>query len=117
MYVRTVGIAGRFKRKAGMAMKEVYFTITGMNHYLGSDFLKKGMKVKLIKEPDNEYDKEAIRVELKGLGKIGYVANSPYTVLGDSKSAGRMYDLMKKKAKGKVLLVTPKGALCELKED
>ena len=39
-----------------------------MNHYLGSDFLKKGMKVKLIKEPDNEYDKEAIRVELKGLG-------------------------------------------------
>ena len=58
-------------------MKEVYFTITGMNHYLGSDFLKKGMKVKLIKEPDNEYDKEAIRVELKGLGKIGYVANKP----------------------------------------
>ena len=49
MYVRTVGIAGRFKRKAGMAMKEVYFTITGMNHYLGSDFLKKGMKVKLIR--------------------------------------------------------------------
>ena len=40
MYVRTVGIAGRFKRKAGMDMKEVYFTITGMNHYLGSDFLK-----------------------------------------------------------------------------
>lgn len=109
MYVRTVGTAGRFKRKAGMAMKEVYFTITGMNHYLGSDFLKKGMKVKLIKE--------AIRVELKGLGKIGYVANSPHTVLGESKSAGRMYDLMKKKAKGKVLLVTAKGALCELKED
>ena len=104
-------------RKVGMAMKEVYFTITGMNHYLGSDFLKKGMKVKLIKEPDNEYDKEAIRVELKGLGKIGYVANSPYTVIGESKSAGRMYDLMKKKAKGKVLLVTAKGALCELKED
>lgn len=37
-------------------MKDVLFTITGMNHYFGSDFLKKGMKVKLIKEPDNEYD-------------------------------------------------------------
>ena len=97
-------------------MKDVFFTITGMDHYFGSDFLKKGMKVRLIKEPDNEYDKEAIRVELKGLGKIGYVANSPYTVLGDSKSAGRMYDLMKK-AKGKVIFITPKGALCELKED
>ncbi len=95
-------------------MKETYFTITGMNHYYGSDFLKKSMKVKLIKEPDNPYDKEAIRVELKGLGKIGYVANSPYTVLGDSKSAGRMYDLMKKKAKGKVILVTGRGAICKL---
>ena len=102
--------------KAVEHMKETYFTITGMNHYFGSDFLKKGMKVKLIKEPDNPYDKEAIRVELKGLGKIGYVGNSPYTVLGDSKSAGRMYDLMKKKAKGKVILVTHKGAICELKE-
>ncbi len=96
-------------------MKGTIFTITGMKHYFGSDFLKKGMNVKLIKEPDNEYDKEAIRVELKGLGKIGYVANSPYTVIGESRSAGRMYDMMKKKATGKVLLITPCGVLCELK--
>ena len=98
-------------------MSKVYFTIAGMNHYYGMDFLEPGMKVKLRKEPDNEYDKEAIRVEFKGLGKIGYVANSPYTVIGDSFSAGRMHDLIKKKAKGKVVLLTPKGALCELKED
>jgi hypothetical protein len=97
-------------------MKDVYFTITGMNHYFGSDFMEKGMKVKLIKEPDNEYDKEAIRVELKGLGKIGYVANSPYTVIGKSISAGRMYDLIKKKAKGKIIMITPKGIICKLKE-
>ena len=38
------------------------------------------------------YDKEAISVNLAGLGKIGYVANSPYTVLGESYSAGRLYD-------------------------
>lgn len=98
-------------------MSKVYFTIAGMNHYYGSDFLEPGMKVKLHKEPDNEYDKEAIRVEFKGLGKIGYVANSPYTVAGYSISAGRMYGLFKKKAKGRVILITPKGALCELKED
>ncbi len=98
-------------------MKDSIFTIAGMNHYDGSDFLEKGMKVKLIKEPDNEYDKEAIRVELKGLGKIGYVANSTHTVLGESYSAGRMYDLMKKKAKGKVLIVTPRGVICKLKEE
>ena len=73
-------------------MKEMYFTIAGCNHYYGSDFMEKGMKVKLVKEPDNEYDNEAIQVKIKGLGKVGYVANSPYTVKGESMSAGRLYD-------------------------
>ena len=41
-------------------MKEMYFTIAGCNHYYGSDFMEKGMKIKLVKEPDNEYDNEAI---------------------------------------------------------
>ena len=41
---------------------------------------------------DNEYDKEAIKVTYEGLGKIGYVANSSYTVIGESMSAGRLYD-------------------------
>ena len=98
-------------------MGKIFFTLTGTNYYYGSDYLKPGMTVKLIKEPDNEHDKEAIRVEYKGLGKIGYVANSPYTVLGESKSAGRMYDLMKKKAKGKVITITPRGVICTLKKN
>ena len=50
------------------------------------------MKGKLLKEPDNEYDKEAIKVEMPGIGQMGYVANSPYTVVGESYSAGRLYD-------------------------
>ena len=33
-------------------MKNTYFTIAGMDHYYGSDFIEKDMKVKLIKEPD-----------------------------------------------------------------
>ena len=51
------------------------------------------MTVKLIKEPDNEFDAEAIKVEqegLEGLGQVGYVANSPRTVAGESYSAGRL---------------------------
>ena len=77
--------------------------------------MKQGMKVKLIKEPDNEHDREAIRVELKGLGKVGYVANSPYTVLGESMSAGRIYDRIGDEAKGKILIVTSRGVVCQLK--
>ena len=69
-------------------MSKKYFTIAGCNHYYGNEYMKKGMKVKLVKEPDNEYDQEAIQVKIKGLGKVGYVANSSYTVKGKSMSAG-----------------------------
>ena len=93
-------------------MKEMYFTIAGYNHYFGSDFMEKGMKVKLVKEPDNEYDNEAIQVKIKGLGKIGYVANSPFTVKGESMSAGRLYDKIGDKAKGKVVFVVDGGVVC-----
>lgn len=93
---------------------EIFFTLTGCSHYFGKEFLEKGMKVKLKKEADNEYDKEAIKVELKGLGHIGYVANSPYTVIGESMSAGRLYDKIGKTAEGIVLYVLPAGALCIL---
>lgn len=95
-------------------MKKIYFTLTGTKHYHGKDFLEEGMKVRLIKEPENEYDKEAIRVELPGLNRIGYVANSPYTVIGDSYSAGRIYDRIGNKARGKVIHVLPNGVLCSL---
>lgn len=95
-------------------MGKVYFTLTGTKHYYGKEFLKPGMKLLLEKEPDNEYDKEAIMVKLEGLGKLGYVANSPYTVLGDSLSAGRLYDRIGKKAYGKVILVTPQGVPCKV---
>ena len=50
------------------------------------------MEVSLVKDPENEYDKEAIKVEMSGLGLVGFVANSPHTVKGESMSAGRLYD-------------------------
>lgn len=95
-------------------MEELYFTIAGCSYYFGSDFMEKGMKVKLEKEPDNEYDKEAIQVKIKGLGKIGYVANSPFTVKGESMSAGRLYDKIGDKAKGKVVFVVDGGVVCRI---
>lgn len=97
-------------------MKKVYFTITGTKYHYGQEFLKPGMKVKLEKEPDNQYDSEAIRVTLKGLGHIGYVANSAHTVKGESWSAGRIYDRIGKKASGIVKLVLPDGVLCKLEK-
>lgn len=97
-------------------MSEIYFTITGMNHYHGNEFMEPKMEVKLTKEPDNEADTEAIKVEMPGIGQIGYVANSPYTVIGESMSAGRIYDKIGESAKGTVLYVLPRGVLCQLQE-
>ena len=98
-------------------MEEMYFTIAGCSHYYGTQFMEKGMKVKLVKEPDNEYDKEAIMVKIKGLGKCGYVANSPYTVQGESMSAGRLYDKIGDKAKGRIVFVIGGTAVCRIMDD
>lgn len=95
-------------------MKKIYFTIAGTHYHFGTEFMKPGMEVQLVKEPDNEHDKEAIKVEIPGLGLVGYVANSPHTVQGESMSAGRMYDRIGEKAKGKILYVLPHGVLCEV---
>ena len=98
-------------------MSQTYFTITGMNHYYGTDFMKEDMQVKIIKDLDNKYDSEAIKVELPGMGKIGYVANSPCTVLGESISAGRIYDRIGDEAVGRVLYILGGAVVCVLEEE
>ena len=77
-------------------------------------FWRKVWNLNWKKEPDNKYDKEAIKVTYEGLGKIGYVANSSYTVIGESISAGRLYDKIGDTAEAKVVLVTGNGTICKI---
>ena len=93
-------------------MKQVYFTLTGTCYHCGTEFLEKDMTVFLEKEKDNEFDTEAICVRLPGLGKIGHVANSVRTRIGESWSAGRLYDRIGDTAEAKVMYILPKGVLC-----
>lgn len=58
--------------------------------------------------------RQQIKVTYEGLGKIGYVANSSYTVIGESMSAGRLYDKIGDTAYAKVVLVTPAGTICKI---
>ena len=101
-----------FRRRNGVVSMKIWFTVTGTCFHYGQDFLEKEMKVRLEKEPDNKYDREAIKVTMKGLGHIGYVANSPKTVIGESWSAGRLYDKIGDTAVGKVKYVTDRGVVC-----
>lgn len=93
---------------------KIYFTIAGIRFRFGNDIFEKGMEVYLKKDPENEYDSEAIEVRLPGLGIVGMVANSWKTVLGECYSAGRLYDKIGDEATGKVMYVTNSGIVCEL---
>ena len=73
-------------------MKKIYFTITGTSYRFGQEFMEPGMTVKLVKEPDNEFDKDR-------------------TVQGESYSAGRLYDKIGDTVEGKIMYVLPKGVL------
>lgn len=94
-----------------------YVTITGLNFRYGKEPFQVGQKVRLVKEPTNPYDREAIRVELPGLGLVGYVANSVHTVLGDCLSAGRLYDKIGDTATAKVKYVLDKAVVCRVKTE
>ena len=94
---------------------KTFITITGLKFHFGSKPFEVGQKVKLVKEPDNEYDSEAIKAELPGLGCAGYVANSPRTVLGDCISAGRLYDKIGDSATAKVVYVLDNAVVCKVK--
>lgn len=88
-------------------MEKTYFvTITGLNHYYGTKPFEIGRIIKLIKEPDNEYDNEAILAFLPFIDKIGYVANSTNTVYQGTISAGRLYDKIEDYAYARVMFVT-----------
>lgn len=96
-------------------MKKTYFvTITGLNHYYGKKPFEIGKIVKLIKEPDNEYDDEAIVAFLPFIDKIGYVANSTNTVYQGTISAGRLYDKIEDYAYGRIMFVTHSSAIAQI---
>ncbi len=92
-------------------MKEQYVTITGMNHYYGLQPFKVGKKLKCIKEPSNPYDSEAIKVVIKDIGKVGYVANSPFTKATGTLGAS---GYVKKKFKVEVMFITSSKVICRV---
>lgn len=50
---------------------KAFVIITGFKHHFGSKPFAVGQKVRLTKEPDNDFDREAIRAELPGLAARG----------------------------------------------
>lgn len=63
-----------------------FINITGIHYYHHFEPFKEGIIVDLIKEENNQYDRDAIRVEIDG-ETVGYVANNKYTLIKQVKSA------------------------------
>ena len=67
------------------------FTIAGTKFHENSKKLYPGAPLKLLKEPDNEFDNDAIAVYF-GDEKVGYVANGDYTKYELTASASELQD-------------------------
>lgn len=95
-------------------MENIFITITGISHYYGKKPFEIGRVIKLIKEPDNPYDNEAVGVYLPFIDKIGNVANSVNTVYGGTHSAGRIWDKFNDSTFAKVMFTTHSSVIALL---
>ena len=84
------------------------------NKLHGSKPLKLGGIIKLVKEPDNKYDTEAIACEMRYFGKIGYVANSTNTVIKGCMSSGRVFDKIEDEYFAKIKFITGNTAIAKI---
>lgn len=97
-----------------MTKNDLFATIVGLKNYEGNKVFKIGSIVKLVKEPDNDYDLEAIACESKYIGKTGYIANSAKTVTKGTMSAGRIYDKIDDVSYCKVQFVSTDSVIAKL---
>lgn len=98
-------------------MEELYFTVTGFEHYYGKRPFSIGSLICCCKEPQNRYDGEAIVCSLPPIGTIGYVANSPSTVAGGTMSAGRLYDRVEDFFYARVMFTTASKIICRVERE
>lgn len=73
-------------------MKEQFVSIVGFKNYFDKRPFAIGTKLLCVKEPDNVFDSEAIKVTFPVLGTVGYIANSIQTKANGTFSAGRIYE-------------------------
>ena len=92
----------------------MFITIVGTEHYLGVESLTIGQELILIKEPDNKYDDESIKVETESGATCGHVANSVDSVARGSHSAGYIYNSVNDNQKCKIVFILDERVIAEL---
>ena len=90
------------KEKCIKNSKDTLINIAGTRYYKSKSQLRPGVILDLIKEPKNEHDSNAIRIEFDGK-TVGYVGNGSMTVPEGVKSATEIQDEFSDKRKAEVL--------------
>lgn len=94
--------------------ENMYLTVTGFANYYAKKPFAIGNVLICVKEPSNRHDSEAITVKLPIIGKVGYIANSPYTMAEGTVSAGRIYDKVGDTFYIRVLFATQSKIICKI---
>lgn len=68
---------------------DVLITVSGTNFFKGLNPFENGRIFNLVKQPDNEHDRDAIAIFLAD-EQVGFVANSQYTLIDGVKSASEI---------------------------
>ncbi len=92
----------------------MFITTIAFEKMQGTKPLKLNGIIKLVKEPDNTYDPEAIACEMRHYGKIGYVANSVHSVIKGCMSSGRVYDKIEDEYFAKIKFITGNMAIAKI---
>ena len=84
--------------------KNTLVCIAGRRYYGYTAPTDEGAIVELVKEPENDHDSDAIRVEFQGK-IVGYVANSPHTMIDEAKSASEIQNQFEERSRARILFV------------
>ncbi len=98
-------------------MADQYVSIVGFKNYFDKRPFAVGTKLLCVKEPDNVFDSEAIKVMFPVLGTVGYIANSIQTKANGTFSAGRIYEKMGEKFIVQVMFLTPSTVIAKVVGD
>jgi len=97
--------------------QEIFITVIGFDKYHGTNPFKINKLLKLVKEPENNYDQEAIGIYIRYAGRSGYVANSVNTVVKGTMSAGRVYDKILKEDYAEVKFIANNCIIAKILSD
>lgn len=92
----------------------MFITIVGVQHYIGIESLSIGQELLLIKEPENKFDDESIKVVTESGVTCGHVANSVYSVARGTHSAGYIYNSIDNDEKCRIIFIIDDKVIAEI---